>query len=321
MRLCPVCNRGLEVKIYASVHVEPCPRCGGFWFDNHELSWLTQRAPDKLRALEAQFPDRRDPSAPRLPAGVCPVCNLSLVPHEFAHARGIIMDVCRKCHGIWLDHGKLSQIEDRLREFQQAKAARQKLAAQTPPAVAPSQAVKPPSATAAPDQPKGIAIHSAQRCKKCGAENPRHAQRCSQCGTALPPPGRWKPGYCPRCHLGMYPARRSGYILQACSRCEGIWLPRDILDDIMARHFNLMRTLDTNFQLHRHTPEEERAIHRCPDCVVDLVDEDFCFRAGNTSVQTSVLTHRCPNCNGVWFDAGEIHAIWKEVSEAGAAPG
>ncbi|PIX41968.1 MAG: hypothetical protein COZ56_10515 [Armatimonadetes bacterium CG_4_8_14_3_um_filter_58_9] len=142
---------------------------------------------------------------------------------------------------------------------------------------------------------------------------------CSKCGTPLPPPGRWKPGYCPRCHLGMYPARRRGYILQACSRCEGIWLPHEILQEIMTERFDLMRNLDTNFQPHYHTPEEQKSLHRCPDCVFDLIDEEFRFRGAAVSAQTEVITHRCPKCEGVWFDAGEIHAIWKEVS--GKAPG
>jgi Zn-finger nucleic acid-binding protein len=57
-------------------------------------------------------------------------------------------------------------------------------------------------------------------------------------------------------------------------------------------------------------------IHRCPECMIDLTDENFCWTfPGIESIETSVLTHTCPDCKGVWFDAGEVHAVWKQICE------
>ena len=45
----------------------------------------------------------------------------------------------------------------------------------------------------------------------------------------------------------------------------------------------------------------ERASHnmKCPKCGADLVEEDY----------RGVLIDRCPECDGVWFDTGEIEKM------------
>lgn len=322
MRVCPGCNHTLTVTTFVAVHIEGCPACGGFWFDNHELAWVTQRAPARLHELEAQFPKRVDSVAADPSQKHCPACRDSLTPHEFAHSPGIKMDICKRCHGIWLDHGKLSQIQKRLQHFQQER--QQGAPAAAPPQPQPPAQQQPVSPTPPPAQPAAPPAASAPRvgmaakakCRQCGTENLSSTKECIQCGARLPVSGRWKPGFCPRCHLGMYPARRSGYIVQACSRCEGLWLPDKLLHDLLGEHLDVMKSLDTNFQLHHHSPSEAKEVHRCPDCMVDLLDENFqCCLPDTEAIETSVLTHRCSDCNGVWFDAGEVHAVWKEVYE------
>lgn len=56
----------------------------------------------------------------------------------------------------------------------------------------------------------------------------------------------------------------------------------------------------------------ERASHRmkCPKCGGDLVEEDY----------KGVLIDRCPDCNGLWFDAGEVEKM-SEVEEHGFVTG
>lgn len=47
--------------------------------------------------------------------------------------------------------------------------------------------------------------------------------------------------------------------------------------------------------------EKKRRLHymKCPKCGGDLKVEEFKF----------IEVDRCPDCNGVWFDCGEVEAI------------
>jgi hypothetical protein len=58
--------------------------------------------------------------------------------------------------------------------------------------------------------------------------------------------------------------------------------------------------------------QAERASHfmKCPKCGADLVEEDY----------RGVRIDRCPDCNGVWFDTGEIEKMG-EADEDGFVGG
>lgn len=48
------------------------------------------------------------------------------------------------------------------------------------------------------------------------------------------------------------------------------------------------------------TSEERRSHHmKCPKCGADLVETDF----------HHIKIDRCPDCKGVWFDAGEVEML------------
>ncbi|MDH5805901.1 MAG: zf-TFIIB domain-containing protein [Gemmatimonadota bacterium] len=52
---------------------------------------------------------------------------------------------------------------------------------------------------------------------------------------------------------------------------------------------------------------EERKSHfmKCPKCGADLVVEEF----------HGLEVDRCPECNGIWFDAGEAEQVIKDEPE------
>jgi uncharacterized protein len=54
-------------------------------------------------------------------------------------------------------------------------------------------------------------------------------------------------------------------------------------------------------ELQRVTIEQERKSHymKCPKCGADL----------NTVDYHGVQVDRCPECDGVWFDAGEVESL------------
>lgn len=46
----------------------------------------------------------------------CPVCNTFM---DEVSKTGILIDVCPKCKGVWLDRGELDQLLQRMKEHQQ----------------------------------------------------------------------------------------------------------------------------------------------------------------------------------------------------------
>ncbi len=48
--------------------------------------------------------------------------------------------------------------------------------------------------------------------------------------------------------------------------------------------------------------ERQRHFMKCPKCGADLVTQDY----------EGVQVDRCPECDGVWFDAGEAERVIKQ---------
>ncbi|MBM3498939.1 MAG: hypothetical protein FJX74_09740 [Armatimonadetes bacterium] len=114
MRICPRCTKVLEPMVVESVTVEGCRGCGGAWFDRGELDDVAKHDPAALERIDRAFsPARGQPAAP-YSSMRCPVCLDRLEGFEFKHFPGVQMDGCRKCRGVWADHGELTEISGRI---------------------------------------------------------------------------------------------------------------------------------------------------------------------------------------------------------------
>ena len=73
-------------------------------FIRRDLEWLKeQRA--KLDAARESRDGEAGASAPK---GMrCPRCDGTLLTRSFHH---VLIDVCPKCNGVWLDHGELEML-------------------------------------------------------------------------------------------------------------------------------------------------------------------------------------------------------------------
>lgn len=126
---CPVClgvamQKTLVRGAGARVTLDVCPRCGGIWFERGEARLLARHSPE---ALWKEVPVRTEPVRPPchgcgapLDRDVercaacgqrnllrCPVCDLEMErrPHGT-----LVLDLCRRCAGVWFDHAELSAI-------------------------------------------------------------------------------------------------------------------------------------------------------------------------------------------------------------------
>lgn len=112
-RICPACESPLATARLAGVAVDGCEQCGGVWLDAGEVQKLASW-PAALQAVGRRFKG----AAVNLSLGKlgCPACGGPLEPHEFPSMRGIELDRCSACEGLWLDAGEARQLAARLLE-------------------------------------------------------------------------------------------------------------------------------------------------------------------------------------------------------------
>ena len=126
---CPVClgvamQKTTVRSAGTGVTLDACPRCGGIWFERGEARQLARQSPD---ALWKEVPRRAEPVRPPCHGCAtpidrdverCPVCghrNVLRCPHcdlemERRAHEGLVLDLCRRCEGVWFDHAELSAI-------------------------------------------------------------------------------------------------------------------------------------------------------------------------------------------------------------------
>ena len=111
MRLCPACSQPMRARTVYETEVDGCDRCGGLWFDHHELTKLAKTDLAILGRLDAEFRPVAPGGTAPISSRRCPVCAVPLEPRELRHAPGVTVDVCARCYGIWADDTELTAIE------------------------------------------------------------------------------------------------------------------------------------------------------------------------------------------------------------------
>ena len=121
---CPACHRTLTSMSAGGVELDVCrDGCGGIWFDAFELRKLdepNENAGDELLGLARTTATKVDQTVPY----DCPKCadHVVMMRHFFSAKRGVTVDECPECGGVWLDIGELRQIRD---EYPSEEARRQ----------------------------------------------------------------------------------------------------------------------------------------------------------------------------------------------------
>ncbi|HEX2091123.1 MAG TPA: zf-TFIIB domain-containing protein [Longimicrobiaceae bacterium] len=123
---CPVCL-GVQMEKTrvgggGNLVLDHCRRCGGMWFEKGEVQKLRRRPPRALwdRVSRRESPFRgpchgchapMDRSAAKCPACGwenrigCPVCEQ---PMQRQTVKGVTLDACGSCKGVWFDHAELA---------------------------------------------------------------------------------------------------------------------------------------------------------------------------------------------------------------------
>jgi Zn-finger nucleic acid-binding protein len=108
---CPRCAGPLQALTLGAMSVRECAACGGLWMDPatlQELSDAREEHASVVSTLAARVPaNAATPDTVRyIP---CPRCAKLMNRVNFAHASGVILDVCKN-DGVWFDRGELQRI-------------------------------------------------------------------------------------------------------------------------------------------------------------------------------------------------------------------
>ncbi|MDJ0521769.1 MAG: zf-TFIIB domain-containing protein [Planctomycetota bacterium] len=108
---CPVCKLDQVIVEYEGVELDLCIDGHGIWFDNDELRQLFDVAgvPEMLHDLEERLTFL--PRGRHGPERRCPRCRGKMRKVSAPGGSGdVILDRCRRGHGLWFDKGELEEI-------------------------------------------------------------------------------------------------------------------------------------------------------------------------------------------------------------------
>ena len=102
---CPACGANLQPCDLGQVEVDECTTCNGLWLDHGELEQLAdlKQLPPRLLSVRKINKMALRPEGTR----PCPRCSKILVG---TLVKGVRLDLCADCQGMWLDQGELNEI-------------------------------------------------------------------------------------------------------------------------------------------------------------------------------------------------------------------
>ena len=105
---CPKCKTATSpFNFEADLYFDRCDKCKGLWMDKGELARTTGSAHD--------FPEPAKAMTGPKTNYACPKCAHHLHEVSFGQSK-VIVDVCGKCEGLWLDSRELKEVQEILRK-------------------------------------------------------------------------------------------------------------------------------------------------------------------------------------------------------------
>jgi Zn-finger nucleic acid-binding protein len=101
---CPVCKYSMVILELDKVEIDYCPSCKGIWLDSGELELLMESSSNEKMYSHFKPADNVDEKKYN-----CPICAKKMNKVEFENS-GIIVDKCKKDHGLWFDKGELNSL-------------------------------------------------------------------------------------------------------------------------------------------------------------------------------------------------------------------
>jgi hypothetical protein len=104
--ICPVCKEPLVVLELEQVEVDYCTSCDGVWLDAGELELLLDTDEERTRLISLF----KEAETVKEKSYDCPVCGKQMKKFEIGERGRVVVDKCKKNHGIWFDKGELKKV-------------------------------------------------------------------------------------------------------------------------------------------------------------------------------------------------------------------
>ncbi len=103
---CPVCKHPLIILELNEIEIDHCTNCDGIWLDGGELELLLEDAGAKEKLLASFKVDNNSKEQPLK----CPICGKKMDKILCGEDESVLIDKCRKHHGVWFDRGELEAL-------------------------------------------------------------------------------------------------------------------------------------------------------------------------------------------------------------------
>lgn len=117
-RPCPRCREPLTTVVLGSTKALECTHCSGLWIDTETFNEICADREKQAAVIggdsQSFQPNLPYPSLDSIHYVPCPVCAKLMNRVNFAHASGVILDIC-KADGVWFDREELRRIVEFIR--------------------------------------------------------------------------------------------------------------------------------------------------------------------------------------------------------------
>lgn len=91
---------------FEQIETDYCPNCEGIWLDANELELLLEDSKDKEELLNSFSKVKKS----REKKIRCPICNSKMGKTRVSKDKDIVLDECKKGHGLWFDKGEILEV-------------------------------------------------------------------------------------------------------------------------------------------------------------------------------------------------------------------
>ena len=116
---------------------------------------------------------------------------------------------------------------------------------------------------------------------------------------------------CPVCNKKMKTINYESQEVDLCLKCGGIWfdkgeLPK-VVSGLLSKNKIDPQTVKEAYRNKLINIDKIKKLQRkCPRCSVDM-------NLNNYSYDSNIIIDKCPSCNGIWADEGEMQAVAKYI--------
>ncbi len=103
---CPSCKHPMLILEFEQIETDYCPNCEGIWLDANELELLLEDSKDKEELLNSFSKVKKS----REKKIRCPICNSKMGKTRVSKDKDIVLDECKKGHGLWFDKGEILEV-------------------------------------------------------------------------------------------------------------------------------------------------------------------------------------------------------------------